>query len=145
MRSLVGVNLFFAAVHQLCDSFCELDGEGGLGIVCDREGGGGRLLVLPIIARTLSSTRLRSSASLVKIRSASRRLLSRSRSASASSSASDSIEPDMGDRGAIDPKKVPTRSLRLEARFETEEEGEGDRSCQLCGSSSSSSSSEAMS
>lgn len=125
--SLVGVNLFFAAAHQLELSFWELEGEGGFGIVWDREGGGGRPFVLSIIARTRSSTNLRSCASLVSIRSASLRLLSRSRSASASNSASVGIPP--GDRGAI-PTKDPTRWAKLAASCDTDDEGDGERSVQ---------------
>jgi hypothetical protein len=105
--SFVGVNLFFAAIHQVGLSFCEPEGDGGFDKVCDREGGAGSDLVLSIIARTRSSTSFRCSASLVKIRSASFRLLSLSRSASASNSASLGIDP--GDRGVILPTKVPTR------------------------------------
>jgi hypothetical protein len=105
--SLVGVNLFFAAIHQLGLSFGEPEGDGGFDKVCEREGGAGSDLVLSIIARTRSSTNFRCSASLVKMRSASFRLLSRSRSASASNSASLGIDP--GDRGVIMSTKVPTR------------------------------------
>ena len=53
--SFVGVSLFFAAVHQLLDSFCEPEGEGVV-VVCEREGGGGNDLADSIIARTRSST-----------------------------------------------------------------------------------------
>jgi hypothetical protein len=66
--SLVGVNLFFAADHQLVPlSFCEGDGDGGLGKVCERPGNGNELELEAgefrepaIIANTLSSTARRS-------------------------------------------------------------------------------------
>lgn len=137
--SLVGVSLLFAAVHQLGLSFCEFDGEGEFDTVWEREGGGGSDLVLSIIARTRSSTNFRCSASLVKIRSASFRLLSRSRSASASNSASLGIDP--GDRGEMLPTKEPTRWAKLAASCETDEDGDGVLSshfpCPLKSSSSS--------
>lgn len=134
--SLVGVSLFFAAVHQLLDSFWELEGE-GVDTVCEREGGGGNDLADSIIARTRSSTSFLCCASLVRIASASRRLRSRSRSASASSSASVGIPGDFG--GAIPPTKLFMRWTKLAARWDTDDAGDGDR-CHFAGSSSLSSS-----
>ncbi len=86
--SFVGVNLFFAVVHQFPADLGELEGEGGFDIVCDRDGGGGKDSPASFIANNFSSAFLRSSASRVRMRSASFLLLSRSRLASASSSAS---------------------------------------------------------
>ena len=135
--SFVGVSLFFAAVHQFV-SFWELEGEGVVGMVCEREeGGGGSDLADSIIARTRSSTSFRCCASLVKIASASRRLRSRSGSASASSSASVGIIGDFG--GAIPPTKLFMRWTKLAARCDTDDDGDGDR-CHFAGSSFSSSS-----
>ena len=80
--SLVGVSLDFAACHQpVTPSLADEAGEGGLGRVWDLPRGGGNEWGEPefIMANTRSSIARRSSASLVSIRSASRRLWSRSR------------------------------------------------------------------
>lgn len=99
MRSFSFVNLLLAAVHQPGVPLPEEGaGEGGLGIVCVREGGGGRASESHLgecpcddeafMANIFSSANRRCSASMISIRSASRLLLSLAFSASASSSAS---------------------------------------------------------
>ena len=116
--SFVGVNLLFAAVHQFPPDFGEIEGEGGSDIVWDRDGGGGKDSPIFFIPSIFSSAIRRSSASRVRIRSASLLLFSRSRLDSASSSAS------VGKR--VPATKFPTRCAKLAASWDTEDEGEED-------------------
>ena len=120
--SFVGVSLLFAAVHQVPPDFGEIEGEGGSDIAWGiRDEGGGKDSPISFIPKILSSAFRRSSASRVRIRSASLLLFSRSRLASASSSAS------VGKWGTRVPAtKFPTRCAKLAASWDTEDEGEED-------------------
>ncbi|KAI0271942.1 hypothetical protein BGY98DRAFT_1004598 [Russula aff. rugulosa BPL654] len=144
--SFVGVRRFLAAFHheETPLSRWEGEGEGGSvgGMDCERAGDTrlGVAVEMFNIARTFSSIRRRSSASWVRMRSASRRERSRSRSASRSSSSSVGRPEETALPTLL--TKEPTRWAKLDAKREMEGFGDCGRRPHVASGSSPLSSSE---